>query len=54
MARRIEVEGVSVGASEREMRGVTWSMRMRIVWRGSSVSQDSIHCGVGSKEPLAE
>ena len=52
MVRSMEVEGVSVGASERERRGATWSMRVRMVWSGSSVSQDSIHCGVASKEPL--
>lgn len=28
-------------------------VRVRIVWRGSSGSQDSIHCVVGWKEPSA-
>jgi hypothetical protein len=41
---RMEAEGVSVedllGGGRR---GVSWFIRVRIVWRGSSVSQESIH-----------
>lgn len=55
MTCRMEAEGVSVedrfGAGRR---GVSRSMRVRIVWRGSSVSQESIHCAVGSKAPFVE
>jgi hypothetical protein len=52
---RIEAVGVSVedllGAGRR---GTSWSRSVRIVWRGSSVSQESTHWAVGSKVPLVE
>jgi hypothetical protein len=52
---RIEGEGVSVeDLCGDGRRGVSWSRSVRTVWRGSSVSQDSIHCVVGSKAPFVE
>jgi hypothetical protein len=49
-------EGVSP-TSERDGRGrreESWSIRVSIVWRGSSGSQDSIQADVGSKAPVVE
>jgi hypothetical protein len=55
MMFRMEGEGVSVeDLCGRGSRGVSWSRRVRMVWRGSSVSQESIHCAVGSKAPFVE
>jgi hypothetical protein len=51
---RIEVVGVSVEEVGGEMRGESWEIRVSIVWRGSSGSQDSIHWGVGSNVPFVE
>lgn len=54
MVRIMEVEGVSVDERCVGRSGAIWSIRVRIVWRGSSVSHDSIQSGVGSKAPWIE
>ena len=46
--------GVSVEEVGGEMRGESWEIRVSIVWRGSSGSQDSIHWDVGSNAPFVE
>lgn len=55
IVRRMEAGGCSVGEEiSRGSLGVNWEMRVRIVWRGSSGSQDSIQWVVGSKAPVEE
>ena len=54
MVLRMEVVGVSVDERGGEMRGESWEIRVRIVWRGKSGSQDSIHWGVGSNASFVE
>ena len=50
----MEDEAVSVDDLWDGRMGDSWSISVSTVCRGNSVSQESIHCEVGSKDPFCE